>query len=224
MAASLQRPTPSTLSEWSSFPTVDDEIAQLRLARAMGYPPGWRVIRSLIQVPLTPSMAQSMQSAEGASTVTVAEDGTQTIKVVQDRIYAGDPSTQPDGYYNHSAALVAASKFPWRPQYDDVIHDNNDDDFDDKEYCSTSHKNRGGQLKGREPKFDEGDVVEVLYVEDEDDEEEEREWYEATITKRVDYEDDIRCVVLHIDVSSIFIHLQIKRNLTIMVLCLRQLV
>lgn len=89
---------------------------------------------------------------------------------------------------------MAASKYPWRPQYDDVIHDNNDDDFDDKEYCSTSHKNRGGQLKGREPKFQEGDVVEVLYVEDEDDEEEEREWYEATITKRVDYEDDIRLV------------------------------
>jgi hypothetical protein len=47
-------------------------------------------------------------------------------------------------------------------------------------------------LKGREPKFEEGDVVEVLYVEDEEDDEEECEWYEATIVKRVDYEDDIR--------------------------------
>eukprot|EP00804_Cyclotella_cryptica_P022136 CCRYP_011595-RA/>CCRYP_011595-RA protein AED:0.30 eAED:0.30 QI:215/1/1/1/1/1/2/179/462 len=192
MAANLRRPTPSTLEEWEHFCTVNDDTAQMRLARAMGYPPGWRVVRTLIRVPIPASLAESMMASEGAATVHHGDDGVHTVTAVQDRIYAGDPATQPDGYYNHAAALVAASKFPWRPQYDDVIHDNNDDDYDDKEYCSTSHKNRGGQLKGREPKFEEGDVVEVLYVEDEEDDVEECEWYEATILKRVDYEDDIR--------------------------------
>ena len=192
MAAERKRPTPSTLSGWNNFPTIEDPTAQLRLARAMGYPPGWRVVRSLITVPVPPSLADSMMASTGAATVTKFPDGTSMITAVQDRIYAGDPSTQPDGYYNHNAALTAAAKYPWRPHYDDVIYDNNDDDFDDTEFCSTSHKNRGGQLKSREAKFDEGDVVEVLYVEDEDDEEDEGEWYEATILKRVEYEDDIR--------------------------------
>ena len=47
MAASkvLKRPTPSTLEEWEQFPTVNDDKAQMRLARAMGYPPSWRVVR-----------------------------------------------------------------------------------------------------------------------------------------------------------------------------------
>ena len=84
-------------------------------------------------------------------------------------------------------ALLACSKMPWRPEYDDVIHDNNDDDYDDDQYCSTSHRNKGGQLKGREAKFGEGDIVEVLYDEDE-------EWYEATVLKKVEYQDDIRLV------------------------------
>ncbi len=78
-----------------------------------------------------------------------------------------------------------------RPEYDDVIHDNNDDDYDDDQYCSTSHRNKGGQLKGREAKFGEGDIVEVLYDEDEDVE---PEWYEATVLNKVEYQDDIRLV------------------------------
>ena len=127
--------------------------------------------------------------------------GAYTITAVQDRIYAGDPATQPDGYYNHTAALTAASKFRWRPEYDDVVYDNNDDDYDDSEYCSTSHRNKGGQLKGREARFDEGDVVEVLYDEGDDEEAEgEGEWYEATIVKRIEYEDDIRYVI-HFEIS-----------------------
>ena len=121
------------------------------------------------------------------ATVTTTEKGLHLMTTVQDRIYAGDPASQPDGYYNHAAALLASSKLPWRPEYDDVIHDNNDDDYDDNEYCSTSHRNKGGQLKGREAKFEEGDIVEVLY-----DEDEEPAWYEATILKKIEYVDDIR--------------------------------
>ena len=41
----FKRPTPSTLEEWEQFPTVNDYKAQMRLARAMGYPPSWRVVR-----------------------------------------------------------------------------------------------------------------------------------------------------------------------------------
>jgi len=41
----FKRPTPSTLEEWEQFPTVNDDKAQMRLARAMGYPPSWRVVR-----------------------------------------------------------------------------------------------------------------------------------------------------------------------------------
>ena len=120
-----------------------------------------------------------------------------TMTAVKDRIYAGDPATLPDGYYNHATALEAASKFSWRPEYDDVIWHNNDDDYDDNEYCSTSHRNKGGQLKGREAQFEEGDVVEVLYDEDED---EEPVWYEATVLKKIEYQDDIRYNVhYHVD-------------------------
>ncbi|KAL7468361.1 hypothetical protein ACHAXS_008589 [Conticribra weissflogii] len=191
----LQRPTPSTLEQWEHFPTVEDDVAQLRLARAIGYPPGWRVVRTLVRIPLPASLAEQIGIGAPPGTVSVNERGVHSMLAVQDRIYAGDPATQPDGYYNHTAALAAASKFNWRPEYDDVVHDNNDDDYDDSEYCVTSHKNKGGQLKGRQAKFEEGDLVEVLYLEDEDDDEEECEWYEATITKRIEYEDDIRYTV-----------------------------
>jgi len=132
------------------------------------------------------------------ATVANADDGGSVgVLAVQDRIYAGDPQTSPDGYYNHNAALIAASKFDWRPEYDDVIHDNDDDDYDPEDYCVTSHKNKGGQLKPREAKFEVDDRVEVQYIEDEDDEDDdvEKEWYEATIVKRTEYEDDIRYTV-----------------------------
>mmetsp|Transcript_36390 Transcript_36390/g.65515 ORF Transcript_36390/g.65515 Transcript_36390/m.65515 type:complete len:390 (+) Transcript_36390:81-1250(+) len=179
-----KRPTPSTLEEWEHFPTINDDTAQTRLARAMGYPPSWRVVRNLIQVPIPEYLAKQMSMGESAN-----DEGLHIMTTVQDRIYAGDPASRPDGYYNHAAALLASSKLPWRPEYDDVIHDNNDDDYDDTEYCSTSHRNKGGQLKGREARFEEGDVVEVLYDEDEDAE---PEWYEATVLKKIEYQDDIR--------------------------------
>jgi hypothetical protein len=161
----------------------------MRLARAMGYPPSWRVVRSLIQVPIPEDLANQMKNSGAA--VSTNEGGLHVMTAVRDRIYAGHPASQPDGYYNHASALLACSKMPWRPEYDDVIHDNNDDDYDDDQYCSTSHRNKGGHLKGREAKFGEGDIVEVLYDEDEDVE---PEWYEATVLKKVEYQDDIRLV------------------------------
>jgi hypothetical protein len=192
----LKRPTPSTLEEWEHFPTVNDDTAQIRLARAMGYPPGWRVVRTLIQVPIPDYLARKM-GVTNKSTASSDFGSSSTMTAVKDRIYAGDPASQPDGYYNHAAALEASSKLPWRPEYDDVIWHNNDDDYDDNEYCSTSHRNKGGQLRGREAQFEEGDVVEVLYDEDED---EEPVWYEATVLKKIEYQDDIRYNVhYHVD-------------------------
>jgi hypothetical protein len=213
----FQRPTPSTLAEWENFSTVNDDIAQMRLARAMGYPPSWRVVRSIIEVPIPEYLATQMKergstavtmvgSSSSSSSSTSSDNDndngstsssavvrSSTMSVVRDRIYAGHPSSQPDGYYNHTAAYLACSKMPWRPEYDDVIHDNNDDDYDDDDYCVTSHRNKGGQLKGREARYKEGDYVEVLYDEDEDTE---PEWYEATVVKKVEYQDDIRLVCL----------------------------
>jgi len=187
-----KRPTPSTLEEWEHFPTVGDDVAQMRLARAMGYPPSWRVVRDLVPVPVPEHLAKQhneFATERGARAVCADDAGFWMMTTVMDRIYAGAPATQPDGYYNHAAALLASSKLPWRPEYDDVIHDNDDDDYDDADYCSTSHRNKGGQLKGREARFEEGDIVEVLYDEDED---EEPAWYEATILKKIEYQDDIR--------------------------------
>lgn len=174
----FQRPTPSSLAEWENYSTVNDDIAQMRLARAMGYPPSWRVVRSIIDVPLPDYLARQMKE-RGSKAVVVSSSTNNnnaddvnnsaaaaaavrsTMTVVRDRIYAGHPTSQPDGYYNHTAAYLACSKMPWRPEYDDVIHDNNDDDYDDDDYCVTSHRNKGGQLQGREPRYKEGDYVEV---------------------------------------------------------------
>merc|ERR1711862_298714 len=56
---------------------------------------------------------------------------------------------------------------------------------------------KGGHLNERQAKFDVGDVVEVLYGEDEDAK---PEWYEATVLKKIEYQDDIRYNVhYHID-------------------------
>ena len=174
MTKKFHRPTPSTLAEWENFSTVNDDIAQMRLARAMGYPPSWRVVRSIIEVPIPEYLATQMKE-RGSTAVTITNNdnddtknsssagvrSSSSMSVVRDRIYAGHPSSQPDGYYNHTAAYLACSKMPWRPEYDDVIHDNNDDDYDDDDYCVTSHRNKGGQLKGREARYKEGDYVEV---------------------------------------------------------------
>ena len=201
----LQRPTPSTLEQWEHFPTIHDPIAQMRLARAMGYPPSWRVIRNIIKVPIPPHIATKLPKSsivsrdDNGTKGSVNDNGTNggvyMMNTVQDRIYAGPPQTRPDGYYNHASALLASSQLPWRPEFDDVIHDNNDDDYKDEDYCSTSHRNKGGQLKGREARFEEGDLVQVLYDEDE---ELEPEWFEATVLKKIEYQDDIRLVGYYI--------------------------
>ncbi|EJK74282.1 hypothetical protein THAOC_04048 [Thalassiosira oceanica] len=188
----FKRPTPSSLREWEHFETVDDDVAQIRLARAMGYPPSWRVIRCINSVPVPHFLAPKYP--EGSLTL---RDGVHWLDAVSDRIYAGPPDAQPDGYYNHAAAYLAASRMPWFVERDDPLHDREPCGYRPSEYCATSHRSRGGQIRPREAKFDEGDVVEVLYDEDPD---EDPEWYEATVTRRTMYSDDIQYSVhYHLD-------------------------
>ena len=80
--------------------SVDSSSAQMRLARAMGYPPSWRVVRSLIQVPIPEYLAKQMKDSGAA--VSTNEGGLHVMTTVRDRIYAGHPASQPDGYYNHA--------------------------------------------------------------------------------------------------------------------------
>ncbi len=72
----------------------------MRLARAMGYPPSWRVVRSLLQVPIPEYLASQMKDSGAA--VSTNEGGLHVMTAVRDRIYAGHPASQPDGYYNHA--------------------------------------------------------------------------------------------------------------------------
>ena len=84
--------------------SVDSSRAQMRLARAMGYPPSWRVVRSLIKVPLPEYLAKQMKDSGAA--VSTNEGGLHVMTAVRDRIYAGHPASQPDGYYNHAAVSL----------------------------------------------------------------------------------------------------------------------
>ena len=154
--------------------------------------PGRRVIRCINSVPVPHFLVT--RYPEGALTL---RDGVHWLDAVSDRIYAGPPDAQPDGYYNHAAAYLAASRMPWFVERDDPLHDRSECGYKASEYCATSHRARGGQLRPREAKFDEGDVVEVLYDEDPD---EGPEWYEATVTRRTMYSDDIQYSVhYHLD-------------------------
>jgi hypothetical protein len=51
---------------------------------------------------------------KSGAAVSTNEGGFQVMMTVRDRIYAGHPADQSDGYYNHAAAAVACSKMPWR--------------------------------------------------------------------------------------------------------------
>lgn len=124
-------------------------MIQQKLASRLGYPKGWHVVRTFPH-PCTPSNTKSYC----------------------DRIYAGDPSTGVDLYYNHSAALSAAMSYiPGE---------------------SSGYEKKGGQMLPRKPKFKVNEVVEVLYEDD-------GKWYQATIQKSKIFVDDIRYSVHYED-------------------------
>jgi len=119
------------------------------LADSLGYPKSWHVRRILIS-----------KTAPDDSSAAAAESHT-----CQDVIYAGDPNTRVDVYFNHIAAMEAA--LSW------------------KEGESTGFENKGGHLLPLVPAFSKGDTVQVFYEPDDC-------WYEAVILKVKTYNDDVR--------------------------------
>mmetsp|Transcript_20087 Transcript_20087/g.26657 ORF Transcript_20087/g.26657 Transcript_20087/m.26657 type:complete len:211 (+) Transcript_20087:100-732(+) len=127
----------------SFFQPTTTSLSEKRLAQTLGYPATWHVVR----------------------TVSTKNN----VQAFCDRIYAGPPSSNPDTYYNHGAAMAAALRWI--------------------EGKSTPHDNEGGQMNPRVALFEKDEYVEVLYEPDE-------MWYGATIMKCVMYQDDIRYVCM----------------------------
>jgi len=95
--------------------------------------------------------------------------------VVEDRIYAGNPNLSVDTYFNHEAARKAALKWV--------------------EGESSGYDQKGGQLLPMVSLYNKKDAVEVYYESDDN-------WYEATIVKRIEYDDDIRYTVHYTEEDS----------------------
>jgi len=96
-------------------------------------------------------------------------------EAVEDRIYAGNPDLSVDTYFNHEAARKAALKWV--------------------EGESSGYDQKGGQLLPMVALYNKKDAVEVYYEPDD-------EWYEATIVKRTEYDDDIRYTVHYTEEDS----------------------
>lgn len=94
---------------------------------------------------------------EPAVTKSNAIPGTKKRKFcIVDRIYAGEPGTGCDMWFNHESAMFIAES--WTDE-------------------STPFDQNGGHMLPRQPKFDKGDKVQVLYQDS---------WFDAKILKRKD--------------------------------------
>lgn len=94
---------------------------------------------------------------------------------IEDRIYAGNPERSVDTWFNHDAARTAALLWV--------------------EGESTAYSQKGGQLLPMMANFDKNDIVQVFY-------EPEDTWYDATILKRVQYDDAYRYMVHYTEEDS----------------------
>ena len=134
------------ITQQYTFQSTTSPKSERRLAHSLGYPKSWHVVR------IAPHPADD-SSAQGNG------------KTFLDTIYAGNPKSNVDTYYNHCAAYDAA--LSW------------------KEGESTGYDNSGGQMLAQLAQFKKGDEVEVLYEPD-------GQWYDATVIKVKAYDDDIR--------------------------------
>ncbi len=126
----------------TKFEATTTPKSERLLANTLGYPDSWHVVRK----------------------VNSTDDGKETF---DDTIYAGDPKSMPDMYYNHLAAMNAAAKW--------------------KEGESTPYDDNGGQMLpiDQTVKIQAGDEVEVYYEPD-------GAWYAAVVKKVTEYSDDTR--------------------------------
>jgi hypothetical protein len=159
--------------------TTDDSSAQ-ELARELGYPETWHVVR---EVPHPADRSGTGGNNGGGDGAEVSDqensegeeddeppspsksDG---VISFMDTIYTGKPKDGVDVYYNHSAALGAA--VAWDPE------------------TSSGFDAHGGHNLPRQAKFSKGETVEVLDEEDES-------YHKADITKVKVYANDIRYTV-----------------------------
>jgi hypothetical protein len=123
--------------------------SERQLAIALGYPSTWHVVRRI----------ERMEE--------------ESKNIIVDRVYAGNPSSNVDMWFNHDAARQASMEW--------------------KEGESTGYEHKGGHLLPRKARFSKGDEVEVHY---------EGGWYAATIVKRKEYEDGFRYVVYYTEDES----------------------
>jgi hypothetical protein len=167
---------------WDPHPTVNDDKQAQYLAAALGYPPGWRVLRT---VTTTATPETLSKDAENATTTTSQAQPHKLI--VADVICAGHPSSGCDTWFHHEAAMEAAADWVANVQNgtDDTTDNNNNNDTPVTVPC---FHYKGGHLLPRKPLYDKGDKVQVLY---------EGAWWDAKIVRRKEYTEGFRYQVAY---------------------------
>jgi len=172
---------------WDPHPTTDEKSERF-LAQALGYPGSWHVVRTIEKEPTVAAAAAAaactddkpadVPSTSSSSSNTGYQQQQQQQQnqkqkeesrlIIVDRIYAGDPSTGVDMWFNHHAAQEAATEWV--------------------EGESSPYQFKGGQLLPRKPKFAKGDQVRVNY---------DGKWWSATISKRNERKEGYRYTVFY---------------------------
>lgn len=133
---------------WDKKTTVASDLAARQLAVALGYPTNWRVVREV--------------QGEGEEN-----------SVLVDRIYAGQPGSGCDMWFNHAGAMEAAATW--------------------EETAQTGFDYKGGHMLPRQALFDTGQKVQVLY---------EDSWWDAKILRRKEYPSGFKYQVYYTTDSS----------------------
>ena len=143
-----------TRALWDPSPTEGSDLKARQLAAAMGYPPTFRVVRTV--------EIDSVINAEGKK----------EPKCIVDRIYSGKPDSGCDMWYHHEEAMKAAEAWP----VDKITFNEEEEEVEQEEEEEPSpHHFQGGHMLPRQPLFSKGDKVQVMY---------EGNWWDATILKR----------------------------------------
>lgn len=148
---------------WDPHPTKTD-LQSRQLAVALGYPPEWRVVRTLQPLDRIPAA-----EGVGGGNHEQGETSTGPVLVIQDRIYSGKPSTGCDMWVDHAAAQKVAAQW----MADTEAHES----FEGtgrKPPLPTPFDHKGGHLLPRQAAYSVGDKVQVMY---------EDEWWEARILR-----------------------------------------